>query len=859
MAESVARSEPGTKDRWIPSTCSLCYGTCSILGHRVNGTLVKIEGNPKSSYGMGRLCAKGVSGIMTLYDPNRVNVPLRRTNPKKGPGIDPGWKEISWEEALSEIAERLRKIHQDDPRKLFMQRTTTNTSGRTPLAIFAWGFGTPNLWVAGGGLHCGNGAHLIGGIFHASWSLVPDFKYCNYAIYFGASKGHGAGHASCTNIQLAAEARERGMKLVVVDPMCNFASAKASQWVPIRVGTDGALALAMANVIVNEMGVYDAPYLKQCTNAPYLVGPEKTYVRDAESRKPLVWDGTRRKAVPYDDPEMGDFALEGTFEVNGVSCRPAFAALREHLKQFTPSWAAEISTVSEKTIREMAQEFATEARVGSTIVIEGKTYPYRPAAAIYFRGSEGHVNSVYNCYAIGLLNHLVGAADVVGGALGFNPVCHGHPETGRPHYVPKPGPDGLMVTGTWLSPHLPYPFADPSMPEAMGLQELFPLGMVSPFTASRDQEEMWQRFQLPYRPEAMINYGCNSVMSVGNKDTVIETLLKIPFIVSFDIYHTEFTEFADIVLPDTSYLEHLDSRPNPFILNLHAGLGEWCWPIKQPVVPPTGERRSTFDVLIELADRIGIREETNLAFNSYLKLEAPYRLESNKKYAYEEICDRDLKTLFGEKRGLEWFKKEGLISWKKKPEEVYWRYEVPVRIPIYWEFLKPLGEKAGAIARAHGMEWDDTFYDPLPTWKPCPSHECHDSQYDLYGFYYRDTLHTNSFTMENPWLDEAARIDPFSYTIAMNKETGLKKGLRDGEQVWVESEKGRKVRGKLHLTEAMHPEGLGFGGCAGHWSKKLPVAQGKGVFFNELLEIDFEHSSPVNLNLDLCVKVRVYR
>jgi len=113
--------------------------------------------------------------------------------------------------------------------------------------------------------------------------------------------------------------------------------------------------------------------------------------------------------------------------------------------------------------------------------------------------------------------------------------------------------------------------------------------------------------------------------------------------------------------------------------------------------------------------------------------------------------------------------------------------------------------------------------------------------------------------MENPWLDEAARIDPFSYTIAMNKETGLKKGLRDGEQVWVESEKGRKVRGKLHLTEAMHPEGLGFGGCAGHWSKKLPVAQGKGVFFNELLEIDFEHSSPVNLNLDLCVKVRVYR
>jgi molybdopterin-containing oxidoreductase family molybdopterin binding subunit len=178
-------------DVWLPSSCSLCYGTCSILAHRVDGVVVKIEGNPDSVVGKGRLCGKGVSGLMSHYDPHRLKKPLRRTNPDKGIGIDPGWKEISWDEALDEIAAHLRRIHEDDPRKLTVQRTTTVTSGRSPFQSFAAGFGTPNISTAGGGLHCGNGAHLISGIMHASWSIVPDFEYCNYAVYFEHGKGGG--------------------------------------------------------------------------------------------------------------------------------------------------------------------------------------------------------------------------------------------------------------------------------------------------------------------------------------------------------------------------------------------------------------------------------------------------------------------------------------------------------------------------------------------------------------------------------------------------------------------------------------------------------------------------------------------
>ena len=852
------KAAPAADDVWIPSSCSLCYGTCSILAHRVDGVVVKIEGNPESAVGKGRLCGKGVSGIMTHYDPNRLTRPLRRTNPKKGLNEDPKWKEISWDEALDEISAVLKKVRAEDPRKLVVQRTTTVTASRVPFQTFAAAFGTPNFSVSGGGQHCGNGAHLISGMMHASWSIVPDFEYCNYAVYFGASKGHSAGHASCSNMGKAADARARGMKMVVVDPICNFAAAKATEWVPLRVGTDAALALAMCNVLVNDLEIYDGPYLQAKTNAPYLIGPDKLYVRHPESKQPLVWDSKNNVARPYTDVAAADMALEGEFNVDGIPCRPSFHRLRDHLRKFTPEWAEEISTIGAATIRRLAKEFGTEARVGSTIVVDGVTLPYRPVAAIAFRGSQGHMNSVYNFYAVDLLNHLVGAADVVGSCLGFNPACHGHPDTGKLRYIPSAGPDGLMVTGMWMGYHYPYPPSEPRLPTNLGLQDLFVLGMTSPFLDSTDREEMWQRFDLPYRPEVMVNFGANLIMSIANKEAVAASLAKYKFMVSFDLFVTETSNFADIVLPDCSYLQSLDSRSNfPFIFSLPAGTGEWCWPIRQPLLPPDGEQRNCADVLLEIADRVGFRADLNAAYNASLNIQAPHRLEGETQYTYAQICDAELKNNFGDERGLDWFKEQGLIKWKKKPAEVYWRPFVDVRVPIYWEFMLPIGNKIAAIAEPRGLKIPMEYYQPLPDFLPCTSHCCNKPDFDFYAFYYRDIVHTNSFTMENPWLDEAARLDPFSYTIAINAAQARKKSLHDGQLVWVENEGGRKVKGRLKLTEAIHPEGIGIAAMCGHWSDGMPIAKDKGVFFNELLELDWAHVSPVNNNLDLCAKVRI--
>jgi molybdopterin-containing oxidoreductase family molybdopterin binding subunit len=384
------------------------------------------------------------------------------------------------------------------------------------------------------------------------------------------------------------------------------------------------------------------------------------------------------------------------------------------------------------------------------------------------------------------------------------------------------------------------------------------MSMTSPFMDSTDRKELWEMFGVDYRCEMLLNFGSNLLMSIGDRDSVAESLKEYDFIVSIDIFRTETSDFADIVLPDSGYLSCVDSRSNfPFIFSHPAGMGEWCWPIRQPVVEPVGEQRPFADILIEMADRAGFRADLNAAFNTYLDLQPPYRLKGDTPYTYEEMSDLELKDKFGEDKGMEWFKKEGVIKWPKKPEEVYWRHFVDVRVPIYWEWMTGLKEDINAITEPRGMKMQDEYYEPLPSFLPCVSHECEKEGFELYTFYYRDIIHTNSYTMENAWLDEAAQMDPFSYNMAINTATAKRMGLETGDEVEVEASTGHKVTGRLRLTEAIHPEGLGVAALCGHWGDGMPVAKGKGVFYNGLLALDWAHASPVNFNLDLCAKVKL--
>ncbi len=850
-------------DTWIHTQCGRCFSDCAIRVHRVNGVAVKIEGDPDSWMGsQGGVCAKGAAGLQVLYDPNRLNVPLRRTNPEKGLYVDPEWKEISWDEALDEVTERLKKVLKDNPRKILLQTTVM----RSPTASIGWGklmtgiLGTPNITRGGAGIACGSGLHYATGLIHGSWNALPDFKYCNYAIYWGAHNGHGTGHAAMISARLVAEAMERGMKLVVFDPVCRYSANKATEWIPIVPGTDGAVGLAMCNVILNELGIWDSLYLKTKTNGPYLVGSDGRYLRDEGTHEPLVWDAAQSKAKIHDYPGIADYAIEGTYQVNGLECHPAFQLVKDNLKKYTPEMAAQVSLVPAETIRRIASEFAKAAQVGSTITLQGHQLPLRPVASVTFRGAESHENASHTVMAILLLNQILGAADVPGGSVALPNTSLGFPGTGKLKFGVEKGPDGLLTVKQLYAFASEWPVREPKSPTDAGLKELFPLFNSSPIWYTTDQEEIWSKIKLPYRIEVMFNLGCNSIMGTTNPEKYAEFLKKIPFIVSWDLFANEFAEgFADILLPDTSYLETfswLDGQG--FSFNYPYGMDPWCYHIAQPVVKPKSSRRYTMDVAFELLDRIGKRAELNEHWNRFIGLEGSDRFTPTEKVTWEQVGDKALKHYFGPDHGVEWFKEHGCMMWPKKVEEAYWRHFTGARVPIYLEFLIDLKKKIKRIADEKGIEIKWEQYTPFIEWFPCTPHLVKDPQYDLFCFTYRDILHTGSSTMEQPWLDEASKMNPYTYAISLSADMARQKGLKEGDFIEVESTYGHKIRGMVRLRKGQHPQTVALL-SAGHWAKGQPIAEKKGALFTSLLEQKFVNCDPLTFNMESCVKVKVIK
>jgi anaerobic selenocysteine-containing dehydrogenase len=223
-----------------------------------------------------------------------------------------------------------------------------------------------------------------------------------------------------------------------------------------------------------------------------------------------------------------------------------------------------------------------------------------------------------------------------------------------------------------------------------------------------------------------------------------------------------------------------------------------------------------------------------------------------------EIGDGVLKSIFGPEHDWEWFKKNGYIRWPKKVEEAYWMWFLNLRVPVvYMEWLVHMGEELDKINKETGVGIHLDAYEPLMSWYPCTIHKVTDPKYDLYCYSYRDILHTGGMTMEQPWLDEASHLNPYTYNITMNADTGRQKGLKDGDAVEVETYQGRKVTGTVKLLQGHHPLALGIAACSGHYAKGQPIARGKGSNFNTLLPLDFEHIDHVTGNIETAVRVGV--
>lgn len=857
------------EDKWIYSACHRCLSDCGIRVRRVNGVAVKIEGLPESSVGSrGGLCPRGMAGLQILYDPNRINYPLKRTNPNKGIGEDPKWERISWDDAYDMIGERLSAIKADDPGRMIIQNGIVSGNQNVPyffvplMVSMQTEKGKPG-YINAAGAHCGNAGHFINSNNYASFVVMPDWKYCEYVMIFGTNTANGGFQQFAS--KLAAEARVRGMKVVVFDPMKNTAATKATEWIPTIPGTDGILCLAMLNVIVNELDIYDKEHLKYKTNAPYLVDNTGKYVRNKATGKPLVWDAVSGCAKNFDDKSIGDYALFGEYDVDGVNCRPCWETMCERFAEYTCEEAEKWSNVPAETIRRIATEYAHAARIGQKIIIDGHELPIRPVATFNIRAAGTHKNGMHTLFAMDLLNHVMGAVSVPGGTVTVSVECHGHPDTGQPYLAVGACKDGFLKTaGRWLFPQGGFwPLPEPEYP-THSLGQLFPMVLAMPLLNTSNREEVMLKAGLRTEFDMLINHGCNAIMNGCNPKDRERFYKKCGFIVDIDIYPTEFSEgFADILLPDACYLERSDWMGIQHSYhNIPPGLDEpWCFHVSQRVVDPLHERKSAAHIIIDIAEKIGATPAINTYYNEMLSLDESRKVPVDKKIDWDSLCDRACRQFFGEKYNWDYFVENGFATWPKKVEEVYWGCFKDIRTQVYWEFMIDTGRKASELAKQAGIAeyFDWSVYEARPLWYSLEIHEVDKEEFPFYGFTWSEPYHGNAMTQQQPWIDEISQADPFTYYVNINEDTAERLGLKAGDKVEIETWRGLKTEGVLQTRQGIHPEAMGVMGVSGHWAEGQPIAKGKGVNFNSLIDTKVEDLDPICGTVDICVKCKLTR
>ncbi|WP_062436797.1 molybdopterin-containing oxidoreductase family protein [Herbidospora daliensis] len=246
--------------RRVASMCQMCTTACGIIANVRDGRLLTIEGNPADPNSQGSVCAKGVAGPSVLYDPNRLLYPLKRVG-RRGEGK---WKRITWEEAYTEIADRLRAIRESGRPEEFAFQQGRNRSTDI-VARFLDAFGTPSAFNHRALCSLNRRAAILSTIGDSDWDL-GDFENSRYILNFGSNWAEAhQGHIPVAIRMM--RARERGAKIVTFDARLSNTAALSDEWHPVRPGTDGLIALAISHVICAEE-LWDRDWFDRWTNYP---------------------------------------------------------------------------------------------------------------------------------------------------------------------------------------------------------------------------------------------------------------------------------------------------------------------------------------------------------------------------------------------------------------------------------------------------------------------------------------------------------------------------------------------------------------------------------------------------------------
>lgn len=813
-AAEAARKKPRASKspavKHVKTGCAICPNFCGIDVTVAGGVIRTIYPDAeRADYYNHGICPKGASGMYNTYDPYRLKKPLMRTNPKKGPNEDPRWVEISWDDAFRSITARLAKIRAENPAKLIWQHGQGKYLIQEQYAVaFTKAFGTPNM------VHrttaCEAARHVADELTWASGGITPDLKYSKLLLNFGANYHEGEQTARWLDWQTAMS-REQGLKVVVVEPRLSGVAAKADEWVPVRPGKDPVMLLAMAKVLI-DAGAIDEPFLIEYTNSPQLVDEAGKIVKGTDGRTPLVWDTASNSAKLYTAGVKP--ALKGAYNVDGKPVRTAFQVLSDSIRELTPQYAEELCGVPAATIERLARTFAKEARIGETIELDGLKLRYRPAVLYTFRGLSAKEHGVQGWRAGLIVNMLVGSIDAVGGLLLGGAYA-------RPQYFDVSKCE-YPPTRADLAQSVFFPYANHHIAQTPQLTVMDP-----------------PSWGLKYTPEMQIFYATNRPVSIPDSWRQFEGLTKT-FNVVIDVVMSESCWYADIVLPDKTYLESWHFAPTRG--TPEAGHSA----IRQPIVNPYNLEQDAFTIMWELMKRLGLRERYIDEINKSWGLKE-VKFKPGRDYTPRESVE----VIWADKTKKDFAVavEKGFVGSKKSAKSKYLtgaedKFKGPgkPKMKLYADQLIDSYYKVEGIAKKNNLTRIDLAkykiaYSPLPTKEhafPTPHREA--TGYPLYLITHKRMYRNQSaFTANNAILNQALGPDAAMNYVQLNTTTARELGIKSGDAVTLETRIG-KVGGTAQVVEGIRPDTVAVSYHYGTFSPGLSAAARKGTWINQVLE-----------------------
>lgn len=772
------------KARAKPTICFGCTTHCGVIGWVQDGVVRKIDGNPLDPNSRGKICSKANGMISYTYYPERLLYPLRRVG-RRGQGK---WKRITWDEALTEIAGRLRVLRENGtPERFVFHYGRDKTKGFT--RRFTDAFGTPNRLNRRSICSSNRRAPLMSYYGRDFEWETQDFENTRYILNFGANpmEGYQGGLYMMQRIQKARV--DRGAKLVTFEIRPSSTASVSDEYHTIAPGTDGAVATAVAHVIL-ERNLHDEAFWNRWSNYP-------------------------------------------------------LSELREHLKSFTPEFAEHASGVSADVIRRIAVEFAEAAPRCCTMSNRGSAKHYNGVQADRaIRMLDVLVGNVGKPGGFCLSSPRMWKGHY--GQEGLPALSAPQPHPAKPDpWLPGTRqfatlPDAVRsrvsrFPKAWQRLY----FGELATPSAYPLSWLFyPMRvgqLVYPYIREgRGKVGVYMSYTLGAAfgfPEAKVA-----------RDVLLDESL-IPFHVVIDISYSEQAALADIILPDATSLERWDAHStNAYGLVPYTG-------IRQPLVDPPGQARSVQIILRDLARRIGGGMERYFAFDDvetyyrqwYKNLPIPwaelkrrgiwydakrpkdYRLYDRPVPASEladSTTDPDTGVIYTTKRGR---KAAVGIRIDGKPVR---GFPTPSRKIQVFDEVFPLA------ARLTGLPADDVNASPVGTYQPIPGHE-RLSPDRLILTTFKWNVHTQGRSGYWKYHAEIVHSNP----VYMHPETGHRMGLANGDMIEItvyrpeghtyragEAAPVGSFRNRVRFLKGIHPKVLACSHHLGHWEHG-PVAR----------------------------------